>query len=112
MNTKPEYLVSEINHMLQVLVIDFDLFARTNEIADKKLLTVISIQFSELKKLMRSVKKYADLTDPILEESKKITSNMIEQILDLKMNSRESKNEKIAILNQVHQLKNLLSAKK
>lgn len=111
MKIKPEHIPSEINHRLQVLVIDFELFTKTSPKQHKEKLDNILIQLTQLKDTFVKITKHEDLKPEIVQNGQQVVSNLIEKLPDIKMDTKEGKNEKMALLNQMHYLKNLLLIK-
>ncbi len=112
MEIKAEQKLSEINYVLNMLVIDFDLFVRTSQFEEKSKLDYILNELTTIKRSFITIKNSADLEQKTVNDTLEKFQELIEKLLEVKVNTRESKNEKIALLNQIHRLKNLLLDKK
>jgi hypothetical protein len=111
MKIKPEHLPSEINHRLQVLVIDFELFANSANDDIQPRLNVMHKELTKLKNRFDGLTKHEDLDTELLAEGQKKLKELIDKLLEIKMDSKEGKNEKMAVLNQIHYLKDLMFIK-
>jgi predicted RND superfamily exporter protein len=111
MKIKPEHIASEINHRLQVLIIDFEIFMKSSHTADDESVQSVLKQLSSLKETFIKIKNEESLASQDLENCRLIVDDIIDKMLKIKTKNPAEKNEKMAILNQIYNLRELLFVK-
>lgn len=111
MKIKPEHIASEINHRLQVLIIDFEIFMKSSHRADDEPEQSVLKQLSSLKETFIKIKNEESLASDELENSRQLIDDTIDKMLKIKVKNPAEKNEKMAILNQIHNLREFIFVK-
>ena len=111
MKIKNAKLTAEINHKAQILLIDTELFISSYFIEENQNSEIILNSLKELNEKFIKIKKIEDLSDKLYISSREKISSIIDIMQEVKVQSSMAKNEKIAVINQLHELKDIFVVK-
>ncbi|MEA2041431.1 MAG: hypothetical protein U9N85_02610 [Bacteroidota bacterium] len=111
MKIKPEQIPAELKHRSQILQIDIELFINSNDDKLGDVAQHVLPRLKELNKEFIKIKDSEDLSSEVLKSAKKILTEIIDYMHDIKVEDSLSKNEKIALINQLHEINDILSVK-
>jgi hypothetical protein len=111
MKIKPEHIASEINHRLQVLIIDFEIFIKSAHLTDDETAQMILAKLTALKVTFIKIQNGEELTPEEIENIRKKIDDITDKMPKIKAKNPAEKNEKMAILNQIYNLREFIFVK-
>ena len=107
-----ERLISELNHRTQILMIDTELFIKSYVDEGSQNSKILISSLKELNDKFIKIKDSKDLSKDFFEFAQNKITSVLDTVQEIKVQSSMGKNEKIAILNQLYGLRELVVVKK
>lgn len=111
MKIKPEHSASEINHRMQVLTIDFEIFVKSAGLGSEKIVQDISSKLYIIENKLSQITSQENITAEKAEQSRKMLTEVVENLHTIQVQNTAEKNEKMSIINRLHNMHDLLLIK-